>query len=147
MERVGDMTREELKQLVSEVVEEQLERALPEPGRKRPGRRERLESIRRSSRKLARNQDTWSNPVIEEREALRNWRSSRELKEPAGEVVEEPGGQVPGESEAGRTVGNRRKADHKRSWSEISDAIDRVGWRPPPDAATPLEMLREDRDR
>lgn len=89
MERVGDMTREELKQLVDEMVEERLERALrengaaralPEPGRKRPGRRERLESIRRSSRKLARNQDTWSNPVIEEREALRNWKPSRELK-------------------------------------------------------------------
>lgn len=89
MERVGDMTREELRQLVSEVVEEMLERAIRENGAARvlrnPGpegadRRQILEEIRRESRKLKRPSGPWSNPVIEEREAIRNWKPTRELR-------------------------------------------------------------------
>ncbi|MCY3946057.1 MAG: hypothetical protein OXF44_07215 [Anaerolineaceae bacterium] len=115
MERVGDMTREELRQLVGEVVEERLERALrengitgPSPDRERNAgsRKEILEEIRRRSRKLGRASESWSNPVVEEREAIR-----------------------------------------KRNWAEVSEEIDRIGWTPPADAATPQQMLREDRDR
>ena len=84
MERVGDMTREELKQLVAAMVEERLERLLgdngitgqlPDRERNAPGRKENLEAIRRSSKKLGRSSDSWSNPVVEEREAIRkrNW--------------------------------------------------------------------------
>ena len=89
MERVGDMTREELRQLVGEVVEERLERALRENGitgpsrdreRNAGSRKEILEEIRRSSRKLGRASESWSNPVVEEREAIRNWKPTRELK-------------------------------------------------------------------
>ncbi|MCY4525116.1 MAG: hypothetical protein OXB89_00770 [Anaerolineaceae bacterium] len=89
MERVGDMTREELKALVSEVIEEKLEHAIGEngvahnfldAGLKGPDRSERLQSIRRSSQKFSRPHNSWTNPVIEERESIRNWKPARELK-------------------------------------------------------------------
>ena len=89
MERVGDMTREELKRLVGEVVEEQVTRALREngvarnsqdSGRNGRSRRERLAAIQRNSKKLNYTSKSWSNPVVEEREAVRNWKPSRELK-------------------------------------------------------------------
>jgi len=80
MERVGDMTREELRQLVEAMVEERIGPFL------------------------------WTN-------GGRRWINK--------------GGRI------GRI----------RTWREISEAIDRIGWTPPPDAPTPLEMLREDRDR
>ena len=89
MERVGDMTREELKQLVGEVVEEQVTRALREngvarnsqdSGRNWQSRRERLAAIRRNSKKLNYTSKSWSNPVVEEREALRNWLAGQQLQ-------------------------------------------------------------------
>ncbi|MCE2489127.1 MAG: hypothetical protein J4G17_04025 [Anaerolineae bacterium] len=80
MERVGDMTREELKAPVSEVIEEKLEHAIGENGVARnfldaglegPDRSEVLQSIRRSSQKISRPHNSWTNPVMEEREAHR----------------------------------------------------------------------------
>ena len=89
MERVGDMTREELKQLGGEVVEEQVIRALRENGvarnsqdRGRNGRsrKERLAAIQRNSKKLNYTSKSWSNPVVEEREAVRNWLAGQQLQ-------------------------------------------------------------------
>ena len=89
MERVGDMTREELKQLVGEVVEEQVTRALREngvarnsqdSGRNGRSRRERLAAIQRNSKKLNYTSKSWSNPVVEEREAVRNWLTGQQLQ-------------------------------------------------------------------
>ena len=80
MERVGDMTREELKQLVGEVVEEQVTRALRENG---VARRVKIQT---GARQILR-------------------------------------------------------------WKETSKKIDQIGWTAPAGAQTPLEMLREDRDR
>ena len=89
MERVGDMTREELKRLVGEVVEEQVTRALREngvarnsqdSGRNGRSRRERLAAIQRNSKKLNYTSKSWSNPVVEEREAVRNLLTGQQLQ-------------------------------------------------------------------
>lgn len=150
MDRVGDMTREELKQLIDEVVEERLERALRENGVKRASgdslpegmtRKELLQSIRRSSQKLGRPGKSWTNPVMEEREALRNWKPTRELK--GHEWITEERKL----RSAGQTVSKHRIPGQKRGWRETSEEIDRIGWSPPANSQSPQEMLREDRDR
>ena len=89
MERVGDMTREELKRLVGEVVEEQVTRVLrangvarnsQDSGRNGQSRRERLAAIQRNSKKLNYTSKSRSNPVVEEREAVRNWLTGQQLQ-------------------------------------------------------------------
>lgn len=88
MERVGEMTRAELKQLVARIVDERVARLLCENGfvrrpnsAARDGRtwQQRLDEVERNRFVQKPGAKSGSQLIIEEREAIRNWKPSRKL--------------------------------------------------------------------
>ena len=70
-----------------------------------------------------------------------------ELKQLVDGMVDEQIGRFLGKNGGRRWINKGAGTGQKRSWKEISEQIDRVGWKSPADSLTPHEMLRADRAR
>ncbi len=70
-----------------------------------------------------------------------------ELKQLVGEMVEKRLARLLSENGGARKVKIQTGARQILRWKETSKNIDQIGWTAPAGAQTPLEMLREDRDR